>query len=565
MSTRYILIAATAALLSGCLLEPSIPGPLESSKEQHPEAEPRPTIAVKKGAHSNTLPTYQAEISVADQVSRRKMRAHAPAAVLKMAGIPHPLPPSYPQENRDRYAELEENGVKLTQEHPVSTLSIDVDTGSYANIRRYLNNGNLPPKNAVRVEELINYFSYNYPVPNTRKEPIQIYTEAATTPWNKNTLLLHVGVQGYQPTKRPAANLVFLVDISGSMHAPNKLPLLKSSFKLLVNNLTKKDRVSLVTYAGNAGIVLEPTPGDQKHKILTALDRLTAGGSTHGSAGIKEAYALAEQAKLKEGINRIILATDGDFNVGTVSHNKLVELIETKRKQGISLTTLGFGQGNYNDHLMEQLADKGNGNYGYIDTISEAQKLLVDELASTLETIAGDVKVQIEFNPESVSEYRLIGYENRLLNREDFNNDKVDAGEIGAGHTVTALYEITLKENAQKRIDPLRYGKSQSQTSHHSDELAFFKLRYKLPGEKSSTLIQQPIKRDVITDNPSQRFRFSSAVAAFGQLLRDGKQLGDYSHKAITNLAHSAKGDDFYGYRSEFIRLIRLAESLKNS
>ncbi|NCA90738.1 MAG: VWA domain-containing protein, partial [Gammaproteobacteria bacterium] len=326
--------------------------------------------------------------------------AIAPRAEFDRAVLPPPpllLPPLTP-EDRERYAKLTENGVMLTREQPVSTFSIDVDTGSYANVRRFLTQGRLPPKDAVRTEELINYFDYAYPQPRDRAQPLALTTELAPTPWNPHTHLLLVGLQGYAPAQRPAANLVFLIDVSGSMDQPNKLPLLISAFKLLAGQLEARDRVSLVTYAGNAGVVLDPTAGDQRAKILGALEHLRAGGSTHGSAGIETAYRLAEQARLPEGINRVILATDGDFNVGTVNHEALIQLIEQQRAKGISLTTLGFGGGNYNDQLMEQLADKGNGNYAYIDTLQEARKVLVDELASTLETIAGDVKVQIEFN-----------------------------------------------------------------------------------------------------------------------------------------------------------------------
>ena len=348
--------------------------------------------------------------------------------------------PSEPT-NRESYAHFDDNFTKRVSEHPVSTFSIDVDTGSYANVRRMLNRGRLPRHDAVRVEEMINYFAYNYPLPDTLEPPFRVITEIAPAPWQKKNLLLHIGIKGFDIPKEklPPANLVFLVDVSGSMRRHDKLELLKTSLKLLSNQLTEKDKVSLVVYAGASGLVLEPTPGNQRGKIQAALARLNAGGSTNGGAGIQLAYAIAQQAFIKEGINRVLLATDGDFNVGTVNFNGLKNLIEEKRKSGISLTTLGFGTGNYNDHLMEQLADVGNGNYAYIDTLNEAQKVLVDEMGSTLKTIAKDVKIQIEFNPKTVAEYRLIGYENRMLKREDFSNDKIDAGEIGAGHTVTAL------------------------------------------------------------------------------------------------------------------------------
>ena len=522
-------------------------------------------------------------------------RAESDRAVLPPP--PLPLPPLTP-EDRERYAKLSENGVMLTREQPVSTFSIDVDTGSYANVRRFLTQGRLPPKDAVRTEELINYFDYAYPQPRDRAQPLALTTELAPTPWNPHTHLLLVGLQGYAPAQRPAANLVFLIDVSGSMDQPNKLPLLISAFKLLAGQLEARDRVSLVTYAGNAGVVLEPTPGDQRAKILGALEHLRAGGSTHGSAGIETAYRLAEQARLPEGINRVILATDGDFNVGTVNHEALIQLIEQQRAKGISLTTLGFGGGNYNDQLMEQLADKGNGNYAYIDTLQEARKVLVDELASTLETIAGDVKVQIEFNPAQVTEYRLIGYENRLLAREDFNNDRVDAGEVGAGHRVTALYEITLA-GQPPRIEPLRYGavpaaRAEASTEPEATaaregasmttattangipagnataaptatELAFLKLRYKLPGHAESTLISQAIATPTGQESASERLRFAAAVAAFGQYLRGGTSLNGYTLADIVTLASGAKGEDASGYRAEFIGLIKLAQALQGA
>jgi Ca-activated chloride channel homolog len=357
---------------------------------------------------------------------------------------------------------------------------------------------------------------------------------------------------------------VFLVDVSGSMMSPDKLPLLKSGLKLLVQKLRAQDRVSLVVYAGNTGVVLEPTPGDQKGKILAALEGLTAGGSTNGGAGIKLAYAMAEQGYIQNGINRVLLATDGDFNVGTVSFEALKNLIEDKRKTGISLTTLGFGTGNYNDRLMEQLADAGNGNYAYIDTLNEANKVLVTEMSSTLQTIAKDVKIQIEFNPAVVAEYRLIGYENRALKREDFNNDKIDAGDIGAGHTVTALYEISLANGTGQKIDPLRYGADKTQTSN-KEEVAQLRLRYKLPDSDASRLIEQPLKiTDVQHDagKTSTDFRFSAAVAAFGQLLRGGKYTGDFGYDDIIKLAQGGRGQDGFGYRGEFLTLVNLSKSL---
>jgi len=469
--------------------------------------------------------------------------------------------------NRENYGHFNDNPVKRVAEAPVSTFSVDVDTGSYSNVRRFLNQGQLPVKDAVRVEEMINYFSYDYPVPHDKSHPFSVTTEIAPTPWNPDTHLLRIGLKGYDvaPDKLPPANLVFLVDISGSMHSADKLPLLKSGLKLLVQQMRAKDRVSMVVYAGNTGVVLEPTSGREKGKILAALEALQAGGSTNGGAGINLAYAMAEQGFIQGGINRVLLATDGDFNVGTVSFEALKNLIEEKRKSGISLTTLGFGTGNYNDRLMEQLADVGNGNYAYIDNLNEANKVLVTEMSSTLETIAKDVKIQIEFNPSVVAEYRLVGYENRVLKREDFNNDKVDAGDIGAGHSVTALYEISLIGGKGQKIDPLRYA-TKANRQGNPGELAWLRLRYKLPMSETSKLVEQPVNVADIRE-PSKTsidFRFASAVAAFGQQLRGGRYTGSLSYDEIRKMASAARGRDASGYRGEFIGLVNLAQSLAN-
>ncbi len=471
--------------------------------------------------------------------------------------------------NRENYAHYDDNPIKLVTEHPVSTFSIDVDTGAYANVRRMLNAGQLPVQDAVRVEELINYFSYDYPTNAKTESPFVVVKEIAPSPWNKNNHLLHLGIkaQDQQQTQLPNANLVFLVDVSGSMQSPDKIGLLKTSLKLLSKQLTAKDKVSIVVYAGASGLVLTPTPGNQTATIQMALDQLTAGGSTNGAAGIQLAYNIAQQEFIPDGINRVILATDGDFNVGIVNHEQLMDLIEEKRKSGISLSTLGFGTGNYNDRLMEQLADKGNGNYAYIDTLNEAQKVLVDEMSSTLLTVAKDVKIQIEFNPAVVSEYRLIGYENRHLKREDFNNDKIDAGEIGAGHTVTALYEIKLNDGKSGLIDPLRYQQENKQVVANKsiNEIAFLKIRYKKPDEDRSQLLQWPINRNDINEDiskTSDNFRFSAAVAAFAQQLRGGNYLDAFSYPDIMELARNARGQDPFGYRGEFLKLVNLAQSL---
>jgi len=482
---------------------------------------------------------------------------------ISLHSIRHPSEPL----NRENYAIIDDNPIKRVLEQPVSTFSIDVDTGSYANVRRFLKAGNLPVEDAVRAEELINYFSYNYPLPNDQQLPFSLVREIAPTPWNPATYLLHIGIQGYDipESQLPASNLVFLVDISGSMQSPDKLGLLKNSLKLLTNHLDKNDRISMVVYAGGTAVVLQPTAGDQKATINAAIDQLTAGGRTNGAAGIRLAYAMAEQGFIQGGINRVLLATDGDFNVGTTNMEQLKDLIEKKRKTGIALSTLGFGTGNYNDHLMEQLADNGNGNYAYIDTISEAQKVLVDEMSATMLTIAKDVKIQIEFNPASVEEYRLIGYENRLLNREDFNNDKIDAGEIGSGHTVTALYEIALRGEGGSRIDPLRYQSEQTVKTGNQDELAFLRLRYKDPEASKSRLLKWPIRRqEIVADiiKTTNAFRFSAAVALFAQQLRGGKYTGQASYDDTLALASGARGQDPFGYQGEFLTLVNLAKSL---
>jgi len=462
----------------------------------------------------------------------------------------------------ENYQKLNTNPIQVVSENPVSTFSVDVDSGSYSNMRRMINQGFIPPKDSIRLEELINYFDYQYPTPTNTAQPFTLSTEIMTAPWNSDRKLLKIGLKGYEvaPHQVGNANLVFLLDVSGSMSQPNKLPLLKKSLSLLTAQLDKNDRVSIVVYAGAAGVVLEPTPGNDHLSIEGALQKLSAGGSTHGSQGIELAYRLAQKNMIKGGINRVILATDGDFNVGTTSVDSLKELIEQKKELGIGLTTLGFGQGNYNDYLMEQLADIGNGNYAYIDNINEARKVLVDQLSSTLQVIAKDVKIQLEFNPSQVSQYRLIGYENRLLQREDFKNDKVDAGDMGAGHDVTAIYELTLVSANSKSIEPLHYQPSTAMSP--STDLGLIKLRYKQPNGNHSELITQVISQDLIDKPVSNDFKFSTSVAAFGQLIKGGKYLENYQYQDIIKLANSAKGHDEFGYRSEFIQLVRTVAAL---
>jgi Ca-activated chloride channel family protein len=484
------------------------------------------------------------------------------------ASTPPVRPRAQPYQG-EKYSAITNNGVVNASLHPVSTFSIDVDTGSYSNIRRFLmNQGVFPSADAVRVEELVNYFPYRYPAPPTLDQPFAIHTEMGPAPWSRHNHLLRIGIKGYEKSldSLPPSNLVFLVDVSGSMKNHNKLGLLKASLKLLTRQLRGQDSIAIVVYAGASGVVLEPTPGDQQQRILAALDSLEAGGSTNGGAGIQLAYAMARQNYLPGGINRVILATDGDFNVGVVNHDNLMELITQQRLSGISLTTLGFGTGNYNEKLMEQLADKGNGNYAYIDTLREARKVLVNQLAGTLLTIAQDVKVQVEFNPAIVAEYRLIGYENRLLRTEDFKNDKVDAGDIGAGHTVTAFYEVAFIDSPDRQVDPLRY---QSPGQVHDtlvNEVAFIKLRYKRPGTTSSREIRQPIyRRDVKQQMSamSDDYRFASAVAAFGQILRGGEYTRSMLYVDVQRLAGSAVGHDEKGYRREFLEIVDVAGALR--
>lgn len=477
-------------------------------------------------------------------------------------GMPAYLPPP---ENTEKYPDATPNPEKVVAEEPVSTFSIDVDTASYGVARTYLTGGALPPRDSVRAEEFINYFDYNYAPPKSADPPFATSVQVYPTPWNKDTLLMHIGIKGYEvkPEKRPASNLVFLLDVSGSMDEANKLPLVKQSIRLLVNQLTADDTVAMVVYAGAAGTVLEPTPGDQKAKILAALDRLSAGGSTAGGEGIRQAYELAKLNYTKDKVNRILLATDGDFNVGIDDPDRLEDFVSHERDSGVYLTVLGFGRDNYNDLMMQKLAQAGNGNAAYIDTLNEARKVLVDEMSSTLFPIANDVKIQVEFNPTQVAEYRLIGYETRILDKTDFNNDKVDAGDIGAGHSVTALYEIVPVGSKAALVDPSRYQKP-APVEAHGNEFAFLRLRYKMPGGTESKLIERPIEtKEALAkfENASDDTRFAAAVAAFAQLLKGDTHLQDMTFKDIMEIAQKAKGEDPFGYRAEFVNLVRDAEN----
>ena len=474
------------------------------------------------------------------------------------------------EEQRDRFEDFEPSPVTSVAEKPVSTFSIDVDTASYAFLRGALNAGRIPPKDAIRVEELVNYFPYDYAGPDSAETPFKASVVVTPTPWNADTKLMHIGIKGYSPpvAERPRANLVFLIDTSGSMNQPNKLPLVINSLRLLLGALDEDDTVSIVVYAGAAGTVLEPTKASERAKIEAALAELRAGGSTAGAAGLRLAYQQARENFDAEAVNRVILATDGDFNVGFSSPDEMKEFVEKQRDSGVFLSVLGFGRGNYHDALMQALAQNGNGVAAYIDTLSEARKVLADEAGGALIPIAKDVKIQVEFNPAVISEYRLIGYETRALRREDFNNDAVDAGDIGSGHTVTAIYELTPKGSPAELVDPPRYsgnGAAPVVPASASDELAFVKIRYKQPEADESTLITRPVglddERADIADAP-QETRFATAVAAFAQRLRREGRLGEYDFDDVIALAAAAKGDDPYGYRSEFVNLVRLAKSL---
>ncbi len=568
---RAALLAALLLALGACGTPQSEPVAGRSAKEpellreQHaqrphlydegagqPPAESREADRPRKQAPVSApvpAPQISAAVGAGKALGRRSFEAFAP-----------------PARDAEHYASLGHNGVVATAEQPFSTFSIDVDTGAYANVRRMLMAGRLPPGDAVRVEEMINYFPWET-VPSVRRDqPFAVSTEVAASPWNPNNLLLRLGIRAVDGERAalPPANLVFLVDVSGSMNSPDKLPLLKSALRLLTDTLRPQDRVSLVSYASGTQVVLPPTAGSDKAAIGSAIAQLRPGGSTAGEAGIRLAYDMAQQGYIADGINRILLATDGDFNVGVSDFPTLKAMVEDKRRSGVSLTTLGFGTGNYREDLMEQLADAGDGNYAYIDTLNEAHKVLVEQAASTLSIVARDVKIQMEFNPAVVAEYRLIGYENRVLAREDFRNDKVDAGEVGAGHGVTALYELTLV-GKPGLLGQSRYRRaSRPAGDARSDELGTLRLRYKSPQGGASRELAETVRRDQIraSAQASADLRFTAAVAAFGQYLRGGKYLGQFGAGDIEQLAAGARGNDRYGYRGEFLRLVRLAASL---
>ncbi|MCW5203262.1 VWA domain-containing protein [Desulfobulbus sp. US4] len=501
---------------------------------------------------------------MADAEESIAMIAKAPVRSMSIVNMAAPQP--QPEWNTESYNALQENGFISTVNDPLSTFSIDVDTASYSNVRRFINEGRLPPKGAVRIEEMINYFSYDYPQPDA-EHPFSVTTEVGPCPWNNSRKLVRIGLKAKDIDKKdlPPSNLVFLIDVSGSMSAPNKLPLLQKSMKMLVKQMGRNDRISIVVYAGHDHVILPPTAGSEQQKIIAAIEALGAGGSTHASSGITTAYQLAEQAFLPNGNNRIVLASDGDFNVGTTSRGELQKLVEEKRKSGIHLTVLGFGMGNYHDDTMEILADKGNGNYAYIDSLLEAKKVMVKEMSGTLFALAGDVKIQVEFNPKKVGAYRLIGYENRALADEDFNDDKKDAGEIGVGHRVTALYELIPTGAAgQPSVDPLKYQKAeQSSETQYADELMTVKLRYKPLQTSESVLLSTVVKDNKLAlEDTGNDFRFAASVAGFGMLLSNSDHADGVGWPQILTLAKGAKGTDEEGYRAEFIRLVETAEIL---
>lgn len=549
------------------------PSPRVRQQEEFDQAEPAPMpqvaqspVAKPPATLNGAIPQRSAQQSMGG-VARQGFSGQITRQRFDDADEPFASPFGYTEWSR--IESFESNSVKSVTEYPVSTFSADVDTASYAMVRRSLKQGVMPDPRTVRVEEMVNYFNYDYPAPDTAETPFRASVTVTPTPWNADTKLLHIGVKGYdhKPAARPHANLVLLVDVSGSMQEADKLPLLKSAFRLLIQKLEPEDTVSIVTYAGDAGTVLEPTPVSQKAMILDALDELRPGGSTAGAAGIEEAYRLAERGAVEGGINRVLLATDGDFNVGASDDDALKAFIEEKRESGVFLSIFGFGQGNYNDQLMQALAQNGNGVAAYIDTLSEAEKTLVQEASSSLFPIASDVKFQIEFNPELIAEYRQIGFETRALEREDFNNDRVDAGDIGSGHTVTAIYEITPVGSPAVLNSDLRYGEdNQADDTIYGDELAFLKIRAKLPGETESKLTEFPVLKDAevgsFVDAPED-VRFSIGVAAFGQKLRGTDQLDSFGFETIERIAADARGEDPFGYRSEFLQLVRLAKGLE--
>jgi Ca-activated chloride channel homolog len=607
---RIVLVTFASGLIWACgtinqekanSSDPAAP-PAVSSIEQSSavldQTSQQPSVSDTKSVPTDAVSSDLEELSVGSQQRRARVDAEARGAggaavgsssnpgdavwmsrgisvvpeismkALALSPFPSALEPLPLRYNREGYSAISENPFLTVSQNPLSTFSIDVDAASYSNIRRFINSNQLPPIDAVRLEEMINYFTYEYPEP-TGDNPFSITSEVSEAPWNRDNRLVQIGLQGRKISNDslPPSNLVFLIDVSGSMSSPDKLPLLKSAFRMLVNELRPEDRVAIVVYAGAAGMVLPSTPSSHKSQILDVLDHLTAGGSTAGGAGINLAYDIAHEHFEEDGNNRVILATDGDFNVGVSSDSELVRLIESKRKERIFLTVLGFGTGNLQDAKMEQLADKGNGNYAYIDNVREARKVLVNEMGGTLHTIAKDVKIQIEFNPGQVQAYRLIGYENRILAKEDFNDDRKDAGELGAGHTVTALYEVVPHggEGPSTSVDSLKYQTTEIRSgAYTSAEMMTVKMRFKRPGVERSEAIELLVS-DIQLDlkSTTENFRFASAVAEFGLLLRKSDYLANATYGQVIDLARGALGKDEFGYRAEFVRMVETAELLR--
>ncbi len=565
LSNRVALAATTAIVAAGAVILLPMGDALDPPQMPGDSGSVAPVPMLDRPAEAN------ASLKVRSASTERHLRAQSTETVLKggdifaesTGGVPFEhliIEPTtlWAEFDAEEFDGADDNPVKVTAESPVSTFSIDVDTASYSVVRSSLMNGYLPPAEAVRVEEMINYFPYAHPAPDG-DAPFRPTVSVGPTPWNSDTNLVQIAIQGALPEveNHPPLNLVFLIDTSGSMDQANKLPLLKQSFRLLLGQLRPEDEVAIVTYAGSAGQVLNPTPARERTTIHAALDRLDAGGSTAGQAGLQQAYATARGMTEDGEVTRVILATDGDFNVGLSDPKRLKEFIERQAESGAYLSVLGFGRGNLDDATMQALAQNGNGTAAYIDTLGEAQKVLVDQLSGALFPIADDVKIQVEFNPAQIAEYRLIGYETRALRREDFNNDAVDAGEIGAGHSVTAIYEVTPVDSPARLTDPLRY--QADGVASTSDELGYLRLRYKVPGAATSQLIEQPVTPDLA---PSPEAGFAAAIAGFGQLLRGSDHLGDWSWDDAIALANANRGDDLYGYRTEAVQLMRLAQSL---
>ena len=528
---------------------------------------------MEPGAQARDAAAESDSIVVTGSVIMRSGKNRAESyAMAPPAPPPPPMPvmgwsPPYHDQGRDKFTSVAQNAFKMVREEPVSTFSIDVDTASYSWVRASLNQNVMPQPAAVRTEEMVNYFSYDYARPASASEPFRSNVTVMPSPWSPGRKLVRIGIKGYevQRSTRPRANLVFLVDTSGSMNEPNKLPLVKQSLSMLLDQLAPSDTVSIVTYAGHAGTALEPTSIRQREKIQAVIDQLGAGGSTAGAEGIRQAYNLAKASFDPKGVNRVILATDGDFNVGITNQEELKGLVERERDKGVFLSVLGYGMGNYNDALMQALAQNGNGVAAYIDTIAEARKTLVEEASANLFTIAKDVKIQVEFNPATVAEYRLIGYETRILNRDDFENDKIDAGDVGSGQSVTALYEMT-PVGGPRAIGDLRYAKPAAKPAVHASELGFVKIRYKLPKSTVSRLISKPIDRRAEVsrfEDAPQDARFAVGVAAFAELLRGGRHSGTLTYDDVLRIALAARGKDEFGYRSEFVQLVRAAKSAR--